>query len=153
MCNTCNSNGRSGANCGCNNGCGCSNNSLFNLLFGNCCNGCGCGCNNGGTFGSQRICRDACGNLRIQQCSCNSCGCNGMWNRSGCGCNGTWNRSGCGCSSGLLNSLLNSDNSCGNHCGCGSTTAQTFSTLGDCYYARQYGLTNRSSGSCCNLTI
>lgn len=59
MCNTCNANVTS--NCRRSYGC---------------CNG--CFCNNGSTF-SQRVCRDCCGNIRVNQWGCGSCNC--------CGCN------------------------------------------------------------------
>ncbi len=164
MCNTCNTGFNSRSSNGC--GCCCVGVSLLNALFGN---GCGCGCNScGSNRGSQRICRDCCGNLRIQQRSFNSCGCGNTWNHSGCGCgcgntwsnsncgcgcSGTWNNSGCGCGSNSFSgSFFNNGGSC-HSCqrSCGYNTAQTFSASSDGYYARQYGLVNRSGGSCCNL--
>ena len=54
MCNTCN---------GCYNRCGGS--ATLNATGGNSC-----------YVGQQRVCRDACGNLRVYTCNCcNSCGC------------------------------------------------------------------------------
>ena len=57
MCNGCNWNNR--GSCGCN--CGCNQNSLWNILFGN----------------TQRVCRDSCGNLVVtnNNSCCNSCNC------------------------------------------------------------------------------
>ena len=148
MCNTCNTgfNGRSSNGCGC---C-CVGASLLSALFGcgNCYNSCG------SNWGSQRVCRDSCGNLRIQQRSSNSCCSNGTWNSSNCGCysSGTWNNSSYGCcSNGISSSVVSNGSSCCHSCACGSNTAETFPISGDGYYARQYGLTNRSGNSCCSL--
>ena len=150
MCNTCNTGygGRSVNTCGC---C-CFGASLLSALFGNS-YGCGCGCNScGSNWGSQRVCRDSCGNLRIQQRSFDSCACGNIWNGSRCGgCCGTWNVPRCcGCFGGLSASTYPSVNG-GAHSCCGLSSAQEVSSTSDCYYARQYGLTNRSGGSCCNL--
>ncbi len=87
MCNGCNtSNGCSS----CGSGCGCNQNSLWNILFNN----------------TQRVCRNSCGNLVVNNSSCGS-------NQSSYGCS-SCNSCNCGC-----------NNSCSNGCngGCGYLTS------------------------------
>ena len=123
MCNSC-YNSYNGYSNYSNASCGsCCNNSLWNL-FG----------------GTQRICRDCCGNIIVNQNSCSSCSCN-----SCCGCccnqNGT---SGSGTSS-------NNDNGYGCVTFCGTLANQT-SSISNGYAQSNYG---RSSCSrrCCNLGV
>ncbi len=150
MYNTCNT-GLGFGRCGCGNGCG------------------GCNRNNGC---SQRVCRDCCGNLRIQNTAtaCN-CGNNGwgFWswlndlfgcgtsttnngcNTCGCGCgtataNSRCSNCGCGCGTATANNG-NGNYGYGNRCGCCNRGGNT-TTTSDGYYARQYGYGNRCG--CCS---
>lgn len=137
MCNMYNTNT---SRCSC--GCGCSSlataigNRVLNCLFntdnvGNSCNNCCC---NGSLWNSgyQRICRDCCGNIHVNQCGCNQC----------------WN----GCSNGSTTTTTGNGNgsSC---CAVCSTGSQTLATLsGDAYYARLYGLNTGSGRSTCGCS-
>ena len=145
MWNTCDSNfcNRSGCNFSYNRYCGCSNNSLFNLLFGN-----------GTTF--QTVCRDCNGNLRVQRssscCGCQS-GCASNWNNCGCNC-GCWNVSNAsGSDSATFNGL---DGGVNLHVSCSrlGNSTQTTSNNGDACCNRQRGYTGRcgrsSYGCGCN---
>ena len=98
-------------------------------------------CQNGyGWFGNQRVCRDACGNLRVYTCECYchqcGCGCNGVTGNDNTTGNGNTGTNGFGCITlcGLTNPT-------------GTTTTATTAN-GDGYYARQYGLTNGRNGGC-----
>ena len=155
MCNTCNTTNTIATNTNCNpyNGYNYCFNRLLNCLFGNSVWGCG-GCantanngcvntaNNGGCgqCGSQRVCRDCCGNLRVYSIS----------NGNGCGC---WNN---GCSNAYSNGCPYSHNHCCHSCGvCAQTfaTTQTTAINGDEYYANQYGLNGRSNRCGCSCQV
>ena len=132
-----------------NNSCGCSvatavGNRVLCLLFGNSCyqyNGNGCqnsastqnssnGCCSFWNSGCQRICRDACGCIHVNQ---NTCCCNGSGISSNTGTSTGSSISGCGC------------NRCrSNYC---ASTQALSSYSGDAYYARLYGL-NGGCGCC-----
>lgn len=125
MCNVWNTNA-------CGYGC-CNTNNWLNTLFGNT---------------TQSICRDCCGNIRVNQCQNTCCGCH-CCHSCGCGC-------GCGNDSGSTST----DNGNGNNGGrfacftvCGNTNSLTQSNTanalnGDQYYARQYGLYGYNNSSC-----
>lgn len=105
--------------------------------------GCGnCGGWNwfGNACGTQRVCRDCCGNLRVQNVTgccchrCNQCQCNGTGNDTGTAGNGN----GTGTNGGFR---------CITICGANNTTQTTAGVdYGEAYYAQQYGL----GGGCCN---
>ncbi len=136
-----------------------------NFAFGRCggCGGCSSfsnyGCNNGlFSLNGQRVCRDSCGNLRIQNGCYNGCSsCNGCHccNQCHCGC--------CGCGSNGSNSGTSGNNTgngnggftCVTFCGNSTnnatqTTSMTTSDVWDSYYSRQYGVNSRGCRrSCC----
>ena len=107
-----------------------------------------CGYNNGyNAFGCgrQTICRDCCGNIRVNQCrqsSCFSCHhpcyCNGNTGNGGVAQNG--NGQPCG------------RFTCVTFCGVNSNTTAT-ANGGDLYYARQYGLYPYGYNRGCGCTL
>ncbi len=142
-----------------NSGCGCAStggvssqevNACGSVSQGSCC-GSISGCN--GCYGcGQRICRDACGNIRVQSCNrCCSCRC--QQSCQNCG------QCGCGNNNG---SSTNSQNGftcvtfCGNASNVGNagnataqnSTASNTTGYNDYYYARQYGLLPYGSCPC-----
>ena len=124
MCNLCNT----GLNYG-RSGCG-YNNSGWNT--------CGCGTGVWGC-GRQWICRDCCGNIRVNQGYQNTCGCH---NSCGNGGNTTQNGNG---NTGRF--------TCVTFCGVGNNTATTAANTGDLYYARQYGLYPYGYNRGCGCTL
>ena len=91
----------------------------------------------GNTCGTQRVCRDCCGNLRVQNVP--ACGCFTPYNRCGFG-NGTAVAQNSGTGNGF-----NGGFRCITFCGLNNTTQTTAQTTtgvdcGEAYYARQYGL-------------
>ncbi len=142
MCNTCNTTNTIATNPGCNPY-NCYNpclSRLLSCLFGNNSWGCGGGCantanngcgysNNGwGQWGSQRVCRDVCGNLRVVRC--------------GGGCSGGYSN---GCSYSRSNNCCHSCNVCSQT----FASSQASTGSGDDYYANQYGLNGRSNRCGC----
>ncbi len=126
MCNTCNT-GFGFCRCGCNG------HGAWNTCNNTWNNGCGCNANG---WGFQRICRDCCGNIRVN--NTNTC--------CGCSTRNTGNN-GCGCSNGnIYGGTLrviafggNADNA----------TTETATNGGESYYARQYGLGSYRNSCCC----
>lgn len=126
--------------------------------FGRCggCNGCGCYNQTNGCY-TQRVCRDACGNLRIQNVrtySCNNNSCGWLWgwlsnlfsNTNGCCCNNGCSYNGNGCGTTAQNGNTNATSGCG--CGCGYNGSSSTNTAGNAYYARQYGGYRNGCGCC-----
>ena len=143
MWNICNSNFAFGR-CGGYSGCSSSSNYGYNY-----------GCSNGlFSLSGQRVCRDACGNLRVQNGCCNSChSCNSCH----CGCNCCGSNGSNGSNSGTSGNTTGNGSGgftcvtfCGNSTNSTAQTTSTTSDVWDAYYSRQYGLNSRSGRrSCC----
>ncbi len=109
---------------------------MYNVCNSNVNTRCGCGCNTCGGFwngfwntNTQSICRDCCGNIRINQARC---GCQSVYGHNTCAQTATtWNT--CG--------TAQTNNGCGR---CHSDLSQY---SGDSYYVRLYALGNTQTTS------
>ncbi len=102
------------------------------------------GCNRGSWgCGTQSVCRDCNGNLRIIQRNTNNC----------CRCSNCWHHD-CGCNQGNGTATEGNGNNgrftCVTFCGTTNGFAATPAN-GDLYYARQYGLRPRGNGCSCGF--
>ena len=101
------------------------------------------GCWNGG-WGRQTICRDACGNIVVNQGRNNCCPCHQLCNGNGNNGNGGVAQNG--------NTQTNGRFTCVTFCG-GNNGATTTTNGGDLYYARQYGLYPYGYNRGCGCTL
>ena len=115
MCNFCNTNGFGRGVGGC---------FAYHTCGGGCAHRCGC-CGCGFTCTVQRICRDACGNIRVID-------------GTGCGCTR-------GCFAQTAQTVQTTPICAATYGGCVSTLENT----GDAYYAQLYGLNSRCGSTRC----
>ncbi|MBR2374999.1 MAG: hypothetical protein IKA88_01790 [Clostridia bacterium] len=126
--------------------CGCTGCNFWNTLFNN---------------GFQYICRDACGNIRVNGGNTCSCGCGNTTTTNattnGCGCcyyngNTQTNGTGCGCYHNYnTQQTTNGNYATGFGCcrrGWNVTDDVATTTDGETYYARQYGCGQTRGNTC-----